>query len=208
LELFTFDKSYVDRLRDGDPLTEQHFASYFGQLLDIMLRARRLPPEQAADVRQETLSRVIAVLRRENGIRQPEHFGAFVCSVCKNVLRENLRHLNKTEPLQQVHLDLPAPDKIVDIERNLISEEIKTKVRKILSDMKQRDRHLLEALFLEERNKDDLCSQFGVDRQYLRVLLYRAKERLRSSFQDKLEKCAQNEATGKIEVKRIRLRPH
>jgi hypothetical protein len=61
LELFTFDKPYVDRLRDREPSTEQHFVSYFGRLLDIMLRARRLSPERAADIRQETLTRVIAV---------------------------------------------------------------------------------------------------------------------------------------------------
>jgi len=181
LELFTFDKPYVDRLRDGEPSTEKHFVSYFGQILGIMLRARYLPPERVDDVRQETFKRVIATLRRDGGIRQPERFGAFVNSICKNVLRENTRDRHRTTPLQQAHLEAPA--KIIDLERALISEETKEKVREVLAEMKQRDRDLLAAIFLEEKDKSEICREFRVDREYLRVLLHRAKERFRSSYQ-------------------------
>jgi RNA polymerase sigma-70 factor, ECF subfamily len=180
LDLFPFDKVYLDRLRDGEPATEQHFVHYFGQILGVMLRARYLSPERVDDVRQETLTRVIATLRREGGIRQPERFGAFVNSTCKNVLRENTREFQKAQPLQQDHLDVP--DKVIDLERALISEETKAKVREILEEMKPRDRELLAAIFLEEKDKDEVCQQLGVEREYLRVLLHRAKERFRSTF--------------------------
>lgn len=180
MELFTFDKAYVDRLRDGEPATEQHFVQYFGQILGIMLRARHLAPEKVEDVRQETLARVIASLRRDGGVRQPERFGAFVNSICKNVLRENVRDWQRSEALQPDHLEIP--DKIVDLERSLITQETKEKVREILAEMKSRDRELLRAIFLEDKEKDEVCSEFGVDRQYLRVLIHRAKERFRASF--------------------------
>jgi RNA polymerase sigma-70 factor, ECF subfamily len=180
LELFQFDKGYVDRLRDGEPSTEQHFAAYFGHILGMMLRARYLPAERVDDVRQETLTRVIAVLKRDGGVRQPERFGAFVNAICKNVLRENTRDWHKTQALQSDGFQLP--DKIVDLERALISEETKEKVREILADMKQRDRELLRAMFLEEKEKDEICRDFGVGREYLRVLLHRAKECFRAKF--------------------------
>ena len=35
------------------------------------------------------------------------------------------------------------------------------------------------AMFLEERSKDEICREFGVDREYLRVLVHRAKNRAR-----------------------------
>ena len=194
LELFPFDKPYVDRLRAGDPCTEQHFASYFGQILDIMLRARYLSPERIDDVRQETLVRVIATLRQEGGIRQPERFGAFVNSVCKNVLREHSRDWQRTQPINQDHLE--PPDKVVDLEGVLISHETKDKVREILAEMKQRDRDLLRSIFLEEKGKDEICREFGVDREYLRVLLYRAKERFRLSFQQGLPNLPGRPAAG------------
>jgi RNA polymerase sigma-70 factor, ECF subfamily len=195
LELFPFDKLYVDNLRDGDPSTERHFASYFKQILEIMLRARYLSPERVDDVRQETLTRVIAILRREGGIRQPERFGAFVNSVCKNVLREHTRDWHRTQPLQPDQFEIP--DKMVDLERALISQETRLKVREILGEMKQRDRDLLRAIFLEEKEKDEVCREFGVDREYLRVLLHRAKERFRSSF-EALENLPARPAPGAI----------
>jgi len=182
LEFFAFDKSYVDRPGDGEPSTEQHFVAYFGQILGIMLRARYLSPERVDDIRQETFARVLATLRRDGGIRQPERFGAFVNAVCKNVLRENMWHLYRNQALQLDQLELPDPNKIVDLERELISQETKEKVRRILAEMKPRDRELLRALFLEEKDKDEICREFGVEREYLRVLLYRAMVRFRSTF--------------------------
>jgi len=147
-------------------------------------------------VRQETLARVIATLRREGGIRQPERFGAFVNSVCKNVLREQSRDWRRTRPIEQGQLE-PA-DKVVDLERALISHETKDKVREILAEMKQRDRDLLRAMFLEEKEKDEICREFGVDREYLRVLLHRAKERFRLSFQQGLPNLPGRPAAGTV----------
>jgi RNA polymerase sigma-70 factor (ECF subfamily) len=196
LELFPFDKSYVDRLRDGDPATEQHFASYFGQLLGIMLRARYLPPERVDDVRQETFRRVIAALRRVGGIREPERFGAFVSSICKNVLRENAREWYRNLAIEREHSDLCG--KIVDLEDMLISQEAKEKVRDILAEMKPRDRGLLRAMFLEDKDKDEICREFGVQREYLRVLLYRAKVRFRSTFDHEVENPLGRTAHGGV----------
>jgi RNA polymerase sigma-70 factor (ECF subfamily) len=180
LEFYLFDQGYIDRLRSGDPATEQHFVSYFGQILGIMLRARRLPPERVDDVRQETFSRVLTIVRRE-GVRQPERFGAFVNSICKNVLRENARELYKNQPLADGHLE--TPDTLIDLERSFISSETKGHVRAILDQLSSRDRDLLRAVFLEESDKDEVCRRLGVDRNYLRVLVHRAKEQFRTLYQ-------------------------
>jgi RNA polymerase sigma-70 factor (ECF subfamily) len=181
VELFSFDKGYVDKLRSGDPQTEQHFVAYFGQLLGIMLRARMLPPERVDDVRQETFRRVITILRRADGVKQPERFGAFVNSVCKNVLHENNRDCYRSQPLLDSHLE--PPDKIVDLERSLITQETKRQVKQILDELGQGDRDLLRAVFLEEGDKDEICRKFGVDRDYLRVRVHRAKERFRTVYE-------------------------
>jgi RNA polymerase sigma-70 factor, ECF subfamily len=45
-----------------------------------------------------------------------------------------------------------------------------------LLDLPARDRSLLKAVFLDERDRDEVCREFGVDREYLRVLLHRAKQ--------------------------------
>jgi len=177
VELFAFDRAYVERLRDGDPSTELHFVSYFEQLLGIKLRARRLARETIDELRQETFSRVIAALRKQGGVREPERLGAFVNSVCNNVLMEFYRARSRTQPLEDFHLE--KVDKVLDLEGLLVTRESQEHIRRILGDLPQRDQQLLRAVFLEEKDKDEVCRSFGVDRGYLRVLLHRAKDKFR-----------------------------
>jgi RNA polymerase sigma-70 factor, ECF subfamily len=177
VELFAFDRAYVERLRDGDPATEHHFVSYFEQLLRIKLRARTLAAETIDELRQETFSRVIAALRKQAGIRQPERLGAFVNSICNNVLLEFYRTRSHTQPLEDFHLQ--KTDKVLDLEGMLVTRESQEHIRRILCDLPKKDRQLLRAVFLEEKDKDEVCRIFGVDRDYLRVLVHRAKDKFR-----------------------------
>lgn len=180
MELFAFDRAYVERLRDGDALTEHHFVSYFEQLLGIKLRARTLTSEAVDELRQETFSRVIAALRKEGGIRQPERLGAFVNSTCSNVLLEFYRARSRSQPLEDIHLQ--NSDKVLDLEGSLLTRESNEYIRQVLGELPEKDRHLLRAIFLEERGKDEVCRSFGVDRDYLRVLLHRAKDKFRVRY--------------------------
>src|SRR5260370_14055134 len=100
VDFFSFDRAYLERLRDGDPATGLHFATYFEQLLRIKLRSRILAPDKVEDLRRETLTSVIASLREEGGVRQPERFGALVISICNRVLLDHYRSSAKTQPME------------------------------------------------------------------------------------------------------------
>lgn len=182
MEFFNFDEAYLKRLREGDPATEQHFVSYFDQLLRIKLRSRTLPSDKVEDLRQETFIRVIVKVRKEGGVRQPERFGAFVNSICNNVLLEYYRSSGKNQQsLEEAHLEIP--DKVLDLEGMLVSKQSAEHVRQILGCMPKRDSALLRAIFLEEKEKDTVCQELGVDRDYLRVLLLRAKDKFRTLYE-------------------------
>jgi RNA polymerase sigma-70 factor, ECF subfamily len=181
VEFFTFDKAYVERLREGDPSTEQHFVVYFEQLLRIKLRSRMLTSDQVEDLRQETFIRVIANLRKDGGIRQPERFGAYVNSICNHVLQEFYRSSAKNQPLEDDHMEIP--DKVLDLEGMLVTKQSAEQVRRILDAMPKRDRELLRAIFLEEKEKDTVCREMGVDREYLRVLVHRAKDKFKALYE-------------------------
>jgi len=180
LEFFAFDEAYVGRLREGDPSTESHFVAYFSQLIQIKLRARYLAPEVIEDLKQETFIRVIRSLRSDGGIRQGDRLGPFVNSVCNHVLLEHYRSGSKNVPLESDHLQVA--DKVLNLEALAISEETQKMVRKVLSQLPRRDQAILRSVFLEEMDKDDVCQRFGVGRDYLRVLLYRAKEKFRAAM--------------------------
>jgi RNA polymerase sigma-70 factor (ECF subfamily) len=194
MDFFPFDDDYVRRLREGDRWTEEHFRSYFEQLLLIKLR-RRLPSLEAIhDVQQEVFVRVFKTLRSPGGgIRDGRKFGAWVNTVCNNVVLEQYRQTNRTEPLLDAHLEVPASD---DTENALVTAEERERVRRAVDELKPRDRDILKALFFEERSNDDVCAEFGVDRGYLRVLLYRAKEKFREAWTHKVLPMRPDETDG------------
>jgi len=185
LELQSFDESYVDRLRAGDFRTQEHFVAYFSELIQLKLRSRLNSPQAIEDVRQETFTRVFVALRGGK-IRQPERLGAFVNSMCNNVLLEHYRASSRDSSLEdEEQQDFPAVS--VDVLGALAAKQMADKIREILDEMPERDRRLLKEVFLDEREKDDVCRDFGVDRDYLRVLLHRAKQSFKSLYLKNME---------------------
>jgi RNA polymerase sigma-70 factor (ECF subfamily) len=180
VELYSFDDDYLDRLRQGDPATEQHFVTYFEQLLKAKLRARMLPPDTVKEVCQETFYRVIVNLRKEGGIHQANRFGAFVNSTCNFILSEDYRRSQRTRPVEEEHFEIA--DKTPSQDKKLDEKERCSLVRRILNEMPSRDQQILRDLFLNELDKDEVCGKYGVTRDYLRVLVHRAKDRFRSIY--------------------------
>jgi RNA polymerase sigma-70 factor (ECF subfamily) len=180
VDLFSFDEPYLQRLRDRDHATERHFVAYFNKLLLIKLRSRLRSAQEIEDIRQETFVRVLKAVRTEGTIRQPERLGAFVNSICNNVLQEYFRSSQRTDQFDE---DAPEPaDPSPDVDGMLVTLQAIDQVRRILAELPERDRRLLRAIFMEEKDKDDVCREMGVNREYLRVLLHRAKQTFRVSF--------------------------
>jgi len=172
----TFDSGYIQRLAQSHAETEREFTAYFSELLAIKLRARLRSADQIEDVVQETFLRVLKTLRI-NGIDNPEALGSFVNSVCNNVLFELYRQQSKftEEPPDRPSGEIPAEIQLVDAEE-------RRDVREVLSELPEKDQMILRWLFFEERDKEEICRTLKVDREYLRVLLHRAKNRFRSDW--------------------------
>lgn len=180
MQFHEFNQVYLERLCSGDFRTESHFVAYFSELIQLKLRSRVKSPQAIEDLRQETFARVFATLRSQ-GIRQPERLGAFVNSVCNNVLLEHYRSASRENPAEEEE-GANIPDPSLDVVAILSHKEMEQKVRQVLDELSERDRRLLREIFLEERDKDAVCRDFGVDRDYLRVLLHRAKQAFKAVY--------------------------
>jgi len=181
LQFHSFDEGYVERLRAGDFRTQEHFRVYFTALIQVKLRSRLQSREAIEDARQETFARFYVALREEK-IVHPERLGSFVNSICNNVLLEHYRTTARLGSLNDDDERKEFPSPVLDPLARLTAQEIQQKVREILDQLPERDRRLLREVFLEERDKDAVCRDFGVDREYLRVLLHRAKQSFKSSY--------------------------
>lgn len=185
MQFHAFDESYLERLCSGDFRTESHFVSYFSELIQLKLRSRVNSTHAVEDLRQETFARVFAALRSKGRVKQPERLGAFVNSVCNNVLLEHYRATSRENSIEDEE-GADVPDPSLDVVSILSHKEMEQKVRQVLDQLPERDRRLLREIFLEERDKDAVCQDFGVDRDYLRVLLHRAKQAFKAVYLKKI----------------------
>lgn len=176
----SFNEEYLRRLADGDSGAGDHFAAYFGSLLFLKLRVRVRSAELIDDIRQETLTRVLVILRQGQGVQRPDRFGAFVNGVCNNVVRELCRLDGREEPWSEKMED--PPDSAVDLNANLVNADSKREIAQAFAALAERDRRILQSIYLDEIDKAEVCRQFHVDAGYLRVLLHRAKVQFRKAY--------------------------
>lgn len=182
VDLFSFDAEYLRRLQAHDPATEAHFSEYFTARLNTKLRHRGFRSPALDDLRQDTFVRIIDAVQR-GLVQQPERFGAFVASVCDHVILEHYRKLTRDQ-----HLDVDSmeiPDNHVNLESQMLRKEKKEIVAEILEEMPMKKRDILRALLHEDLDREELCARFEVKGDYLRVLLFRAKEEFVARLDDK-----------------------
>jgi RNA polymerase sigma-70 factor (ECF subfamily) len=182
-ERYEFDREYVERLIAEDPEIERHFATYFTSLLSIKLRSRLRSKTLVEDAVQETFSRVLAALK-SGALQSPDRLGAFVNSVCNNVLFEMYRSGTRTTALEEDYDR--ADDRTASAESLVVGAEERARVREALQGLSQKERDLLTWLFFDERDKNEVCAELHIDRNYLRVLLHRAKAHFRDQLLNRI----------------------
>ena len=183
VDFYSFDQDYLRRLGAHDPATEAHFVAYFSERLRIALRARGIDSHTIEDVRQETFCRVWIAIQ-SGSVNNPQGFGAYVHAVCKHVLSESRRNefRNQHDPLDGTDV----VDQQLGLEELMQRKENRALVRDILAELPERDQHLLLARFFEDRDNEEVCGDFGVDRDYLRVLFHRAIQRFGELYKKKI----------------------
>lgn len=174
-----FSAAYLERLCSGDPETEGHFTAYFGRLILVKARARSCC--HAEDIRQETFARVFAVLRSPGGLRDAACLGAFVSRVCSNVIHEHRRDHGR-HPGGQAD-DAPSDDVSDNPEERLAQAQRRDIVRRVLQELRPRDREILRLLLIRDEDRARVCAELGVTRQDLRVKFLRARMRFRAAYE-------------------------
>ena len=182
VESTPFDSEYLDRLKARDPGTQEHFAGYFNRLLAIKLRSSGIYGSKMDDLRQETLIRALKTIY-EGQLDSPNSLSAFVYGVCNNVIREFIRG-EITSRVRDTSEFPDLPDPRYSADDHVRQQEIRKSVTSVLSGLSEKDRAILNAVFIDETEKDAICKKHGITRDYLRVLLHRSLQNARK-FLDK-----------------------
>ena len=177
---FEFDESYLRALQGRDEAAENQLITSLGPRIRTVLRSHMRSWDRTLDAYQETFLRVFTYLRSGKTLDSPSSLPGFVLAVSRNVAFEHLRSYGRQDQFPE---EMPDPtDTAPGPEDNVVTEERKQIVRRVLSELNPRDRDLLY-LLLEDEDPEKLCRDFGVERAYLRVLLHRARLRFKKALE-------------------------
>jgi RNA polymerase sigma factor (sigma-70 family) len=172
-----FDERFIAGLQKGDPQIQAAFVAFFRTPTWVMARRRLRSLELSEDVAQETLMRVLRYFQSGKGLDDPKCLPGFVWGTCKRVILE----IHNKEPHRPTPGNWDVPDGGRGPEEQAVTEERKRIVRKILSRLRPRYRDLLVQAWIEEKEPAELCARFGVDPDYLRVLMFRARQKFKEA---------------------------
>jgi RNA polymerase sigma-70 factor, ECF subfamily len=175
-----FDDSYVRALNQHDTETEGHLISYFSRPVRVKLQMCLRSAALVEDAQQETFLRVITYFRSGKTLNNPASLPSFVRAVCHNVALEFLRAHTRYEQLGEDAAK--RADGSPDPERQALTAERRQNMRRLLLNLRERDRSLLFRVSINGEDRDLVCRDLDVDRGYLRVLLHRAAQRLKAGF--------------------------
>lgn len=183
--LLSFDAAYLEALHRRDPETERHFFQYFTPLIRATVRKYVRSPELVQDGIQETFTRVLAAVRKRDGVRDPERFGGFVHAVARNVALEILRWHRRFVALEDedgdsnslLDLRMREPGPFRSPHAMAEAAEARERVKKVLAELSSFDRQLLVDVLLDEEDRGSICRRMGISRAHLRILVFRARQR-------------------------------
>jgi RNA polymerase sigma-70 factor, ECF subfamily len=130
----------------------------------------------AEDLVQESLTRFIRADQRQ-AIRNTEDLGAFLNGICRNVILEYRRRARREPVLDGTK---PMPENYVRPDAEIF--EMREAIDFGLKELAERDRAVLRSLYLEGRDKEEICQEWGMTDAQFRVVLFRAKERFRRFY--------------------------
>jgi DNA-directed RNA polymerase specialized sigma24 family protein len=132
------------------------------------------------DLVQESLARFFRAEQRHL-IRNTDELGAFLNGVCRNVILEYRRRIRREPPVDP---DVPIPE--IGVRPATEIFEMRDAIDNGLQELAERA--ILRSLYLEGREKDDICGEWGLSDAQFRVVLFRAKERFRRVYNMELKR--------------------
>jgi len=173
------------RIQAGDRRAESEMAIRYGPGVAAILRRAAGERALADDLYQEVFRLTIEKLRA-GALREPDKLPGFICQLARNLAIGHFRRERRRKDNADVD-ELVVPDPGPSPLDQLLLGEKAALVRQVLDELTtDRDRELLRRFYLDGDDKDQVCRQLGLSAVHFNRVLFRARERYRELFLDKL----------------------
>lgn len=170
----------------GDKTAEEELVRRYSQGISFMIWKITSRPSVISDLCQETF--LIAIEKiREGGVREHEKLSGFMLGIARNVSFTYLRDPhNRGVGIDEdgdLHDEGPNPYD------NLLEREIATIARQAIKSLKSaRDREVLYRLYVEEDDRERICSDLGLTKGRFNLVLHRAKKQFEKLYRKSMTK--------------------
>ena len=173
------DRDLARLIYEGDKRAETELVERFSRSLFLILRRRLDDFGAAQDLLQETL--LIAVKRlREKPLDNPEKIENYIHRIAINLIRNDQRKSARraTDPDSDFIEVLPSDFGQPEPEAQLLQQQIA--VRELLSELRvKRDKEILFRFYIDQQDKNEICSALNLTSRHFDRVLLRAKQRFR-----------------------------
>jgi RNA polymerase sigma-70 factor (ECF subfamily) len=172
-------RSLVERLLAGDRDAENELVGLFHGRLQVMFTARTRDRELARDLAQDALIACLTAIRAGQ-LRDPEHLGAFVHGVGRNLVN-NYRRRQRSVPAE-VPLD---PDTMArGVEADALEEaEKRTLAQRALAALGDDERQILTLTLVDGLKPGDIAARLAVSSDVVRTRKSRALKKVIAEVQ-------------------------
>lgn len=164
----------------GSPAAEAELVRRLARPLRLMLRQRRVPPDDQDDVLQEALLIVLKRLR-STPLEDATRLEAFVEGVVGRLWLGGWRREGRREKLQDHVQAVAEPLPELPPDRSWERDRVRKAVHAVISQLHlPRDRQLIRDYYLHELDKLQICARLKVSTVHFDRILYNARRRLRA----------------------------
>jgi len=166
----------VDRIRLSETDGMEELYQLFSKGIRFYL-CRQLGPQELDDKVHDTFVVVVQAIRRGE-LREPSRLMGFVRTI---VRRQVAAHIDKVVHTRRDQIDLDSTVRLADPEENpeekaMFSERTDL-INRVLGELSDRDREILNRFYLLEQSQDQICSEMALTETQFRLLKSRAKAR-------------------------------
>ncbi len=168
---------FIQRLLAEESEATKGFFGHYSVLVKAKALAGGLSWEDAEEISQETLIRVLQAIKANQGLDDPQKLGAFVHATARNVIahyrRQGRKHFGPSgKPAAQPDVEAHSED--YSPERQLWNGEFRQQCDRILSLLRPRYREFLSDCYVQGLDRKALCLKWKISAVNSRVLHHRA----------------------------------
>lgn len=157
-----------------EPEGYDHLLRHYAAIQTYLLRLVRCH-DTAADLAQETYYRA---LRYYKAVNPPRESFAWLCAIARNVARDYCRR-RKPSGVDVSELDFPDPDEGDQADDALFPDIDRVRLREAIDALPPPRKALIVGFYFDGKSCAELGEEFGIRRNSVKILLFRARRRLR-----------------------------